>query len=507
MSHLPDIRIGWEAYDPGPPPRSPLLNDPPVEGQADLIAAHEAWRRRVEHDEAKLAAAHRNQPVWYPLLSPATHPLLPVFGGTPRSWDSLLAAFMVAGIDSGFERIQVLNLMEWTVLDSMERVAKGARRNGVSFETVSSNGSTLDLFGQGDVKELVSYVVDVLRIVGDRQGRRDAARAQADLLQVATQLTSPINVDRLCAALDVALGSMSPPAIGTLSSAEERTLRDFYHVVVSRRSETAGRLDVLLADLRELARYQQSPACTPRRYGTATVVCRAYESDRSQGIQEFETGRELLARALARSFAHSANKLELLAVAGADKLAPEVLSSLRGSAQQMNKQLVLMFSELTDEAKRTFGSGGTDFAMFLRLPNPDDAEFAAKYFGREFTFVVSGTSIAEGRTKEWNDTFGRSSGSGTTRTHTWGHLFGSTIARSFNEEETSTHGTGGGTSRTATLNTARVHEYVIQPEQFQQLDDLAMLVADGKRATLASCDYRLHRGSQTSPLPLALSGP
>lgn len=507
MPRLPDIRIGWEAYDPGPPPRSPLLNDPPHAGQTDLIAAHEAWRRNVEHDEAKLAAAHRKQPMWYPLLRPATHPLLPVFGGTPRSWDSLLAGIMVAGIDSGFERIQVLNLMEWTVLESMERVAKGARRNGVSFETVSADGSTIDLFGQRDVKELASYVVDVLRVVGDRQGRRDAARAQADLLQVAAQLTPPVSVDRLCAALDVALGSMSPPAAGTLSASEERSLRDFYHVVVSHRSETAGRLDVLLADLRELARYQQSPKCMPRRYGTATVVCRTYESDRSQGIQEFETGRELLARALARSFARSTNKLELLVVAGADKLAPEVLTSLRGSAQQMNKQLVLLFAELTDEAKRTFGSGGSDFAMFLRLPNPDDAEFAAKYFGREFTFVVSGTSIAEGRTKEWNDSFGHSAGSGTTRTRQWGHLFGSTIARSLNEEETSTHGTGGGTSRTATLNTSRVHEYVIQPEQFQQLDDLTMLVADGKRATLASCDYRLHRGPQTSPLPLALSSP
>jgi hypothetical protein len=503
----PDLRVGWEANDAGPPPRSPLLNSPlHATSPADVATVHQHWKEQVVRDERRLLDLHKKQPTWFPLYKSGKHKFIPVMGGTSASWDSMIAGLLLSASDSGFERIQISNMTQWPVLDSTRLVASHAKKMGIDFEMISASGSTVDLFSARDLSSLASMVVEAVQVLDNGQGLRDSAREIADLIDVGGLLDSPITLGRLSSALNVALGSMTKGVANPLGHDEERRLKDFNHDVVSKRSQTANRLDGLYGDVRELCRYELSSSKMSTHFGPSIVKARIYEVDGGQGMHAFEMGREILSRALARSFSKPSNTLDLLVVAGAEKLSPEVLESLKGSAEQLAKQLVLFFGEITPPAQRSLGSGGSDYSVFLRLPNANDAEIAAQHFGREFTFVVNGVSIAEGQTQEWNSTQGSSWTSTTTRGHNtgWGSGFGGNVSRSFADGSNESSTRGSGKSATTTSSSARVHEYVVEPEVFQHLDDFVMLVVEGKKATLANCDFRLRNDSSTSPYPLEI---
>jgi hypothetical protein len=472
-----------------------------------VVSVHQKWRASVERDERRLAQLHQQEPMWFPLHKSGRHKFVPVMGGNATTWDSMIAGLLVSASDSGFDRVQVANLTQWPVLDSIRFVSSHAKRMGISFETISSTGSTVDLFNARDLPTLASMVVEAVRVLDDGQGLRDSAREIADLVEVGRVLDPPVTLNRLSMALNVALGSMAQSPSNSLGRNEERLLRDFHHDVVSKRSQTANRIDGLYGDVRELCRYEASPSKKPEHYGPSTDQARIYEIDSSQGMHAFEMGRELLSRALARAFSRPSHSLDLLIIAGAECLAPEVLDSLKGSAEQLSKQLVLFFGAITPLAQRALGAGGSDFSIFLRLPNADDAEIAAKHFGREFTFVVNGVSIAEGQTQEWNETRGSSWTSTNTRGHNtgWGSGFGGTVSQSLADGTNQATTKGGSKSSTTTTSSARVHEYVVEPEVFQHLDDFVMLAVEGKRAVLGNCDFRIRNDPRTSPYPLATS--
>jgi hypothetical protein len=500
----PDLRIGWEANEPGPSPRSALLNDPPhAVPPGDVVTAHQNWRLLVERDEDRLNQLHQQEPVWFPLQKAGRHQFVPVMGGTAATWDSMIAGLLLSASDSGFDRIQISNLTQWPVLTSTRLVASHAKRMGIDFELVSSAGSTVDLFRARDVPTLASMIVESVRVLNDGQGLRDSSREIADLIDVGSLLDPPVTLSRLSMALNVALGSMTQ-ASSTLGRNEERRLRDYHHDVVDKRSQTANRIDGLYGDVRELCRYEPSASNRPTHFGPSPVKARIYEIDSSQGVHAFEMGREILSRALARAFSRSSSTHDLLIVAGAETLSEDVLDSLKGSAEQLSKQLILFFGAITPLAQRSLGSGGSDFSIFLRLPNADDAEVAARHFGREFTFVVNGISIAEGQTQEWNETQGTSWTSTKTRGHNtgWGSGFGGNVSRSFANGTNEAQTRGGNKSTTTTTSSARVHEYVVEPEVFQHLDDFVMLAVEGQRAVLGNCDFRLRNNPRTASFPL-----
>jgi hypothetical protein len=95
---------------------------------------------------------------------------------------------------------------------------------GVRFDTISAYGSSVDLFGQGDLGDLAGFIVDALRVVSDPQGRRDSAREKSELVAVGRLLDEPVNLERLSAAVNQALGSsvvdpaLSVSACGTFTT-------------------------------------------------------------------------------------------------------------------------------------------------------------------------------------------------------------------------------------------------------------------------------------------------
>jgi hypothetical protein len=510
---LPDLCVGWQAVDPGPGPLSPLYDDPPAGGPGtDLVAEHAAWRRAVEADQHRLEQQHlASMPVWYPVPTLGRHPVVPVVGGSAASWDHLVTGLVVAANDAGFDRIRIANLVQWPILGSLEQVGRSARSLSIRFEQVSSEGSTIDLFGRSG-PDLASLIVDALRVDPHGTGRRDAARDKQELLQVLGLLDGPVSLGRAAEALSVALGA-NPAASSALAPSEVRALRDHRATVVALQREVAARLSNLLADVRELALYQRDPSISPRVLGSGPDRVRTLEVGGS-GSVERELARELIARSLARAFASPTTTNDLLVIAGAEHLAPDVLTDLAASAQRHGKQLVLMYAEGGDDLARMLGHAGSGFAIFLKLANRSLAEAAAEFLGREYTFVVNGISIAEGQTEEWNESLATTSTSSTTRGRSststsgsaglalsMGRSFGTNVSRSFSTGSTTTQGAGRSASSTTTTSRGRVHEYVIEPEVFQRLDEDVMLVVDDDAVTLASCDYRIHKAPSRSAVP------
>jgi hypothetical protein len=503
MTNLPEMRFGYQFLDPGPAPRSPRLNVPPsVPRGGDYVAAHNQWRKQVEQEETALARTHFQQEVWFPVHKAGHYRVVPVMGGTPETWDSLVAGLVVAAIDANFGAIRIANLSQWPVLRSLKTIGAKARKARLRFDVISGTGSTMDLFYTATPPELAAFLVDVLRVTADSRGRRDSAREKADLISVAEILDPPISIIKLTAALDVALGAMNPQSAGALSRDEDRAVRDFHHNVVAQRAQTAQRLDGLHADLREISRYGGKPQTSPLTMGSGSVDVRCLEVDGGQAIHELEMSRALTAGAMARAFSRPGQKAELLVVAGADRLATEVLDNLRGSAERLAKQLVLLFEQITPDAQRCLGSGGSDFAAFMRLPNADDAEIAARHFGKEFTFVVNGISIADGQTEEWNTSYSYGTNQSSGRSTQFGAAFGRSVSHSMGTSDNHQTGHGTARNRVTTVSSARTHDFVIQPEDFQHLEDYAILLVENKTATLAKCDYRLRNAPQTSKYAL-----
>lgn len=516
---LPMLCLGWHAVDPGPPPVSPLLDAPPVADPRDIVAEHRRWRDAVERDERRLSAIHAQAPVWHPVVTSGREPVVPVFGGTPATLDHLVANLVIGADETGFERVRIVNLLRWDVLATLRRLAARARRLSVRFDVVTSRGSSLDLFATTTPDEVAGLVVDALRTAPDGTGRRDASRDKQELLKVASMLDQPVTLERLRDALDVALtGGAVTPIASAFSPKERRDLRDFHASVVRQRTSTADRLSDLHADLRELASYARSPSLRPERLGTGPQRVRVVEVG-GGALHEVEVAREVLARAAARAFDDATAPVvaEMLVVVGAETLAAEVLDSLVAAAHRLGRQLVLLFTEIAGQAERALGRAGAGVAVFLRLPSYGAATVASDHLGREFTFVVNGVSIAEGETTEWSEAYGTSTSRSRGRSYetggsagftgaalSFGRSFGSSVSSTLTTGSSQTSTAGATASRTVTVSHGRVHEHVVEPEVFQQLEEDVMVVVVGRTVVLASCDYRIRRLPITSPQPLAI---
>lgn len=514
-STVAPLVVGWHAVDLGDPPFSPLYDTPPVVPDADQATAHRQWRARVEADQRRVAAAHVRQPVWYPVSVLDDGGVLPICGGTARTWERLTASVALLSARAGVSRIRLVNLTQASVFDELRGLVRGGVPARLRSDVVSAAGSTVDLFGNTPLDVLAGLVVDVVRTSADAQGRRTATHDKRALIDIGRRLRTPVDLPRLQDAVAIALGDHSPGRGATLSAHERRELEDHHDYVVAQRPQDQARLSDLAHDLDELSGYRHTAARQPLRVGRAGPAIRTLEAEPGGGTQDYELARELLSRAAARAFATPAAGAELLLVVGADLLAREVLDFMTASAALPGKRLVLVFGRITEPAERVLGTGGSNCAAFLRLPNHNDAKVAAEYLGREFTFVVNGFSIAEGDTEQWTESHARSTGTSRGRTTTatgssgiagktlnFGHNFGTTVTDSFSINDSHTTSTGGSRQLTRTTSFGRTHDYVLQPETFQRLDDDLMLVVDHRTAVLVNCDPAILGSSQVSPTPL-----
>ena len=414
-------------------------------------------------------------------------------------------------METGATISRVVNLSGWDLSASLQAQMQRARKNKARFDQVSATGSTIDLFASTRSRDLVGLLVGALRSSPDRGAARHTQQERQELERVVRLLDEPISLDRIIAAVDVALGAGAAPAL--LARKEARDLQDLFSAVVSQRRSTQDRLADLHVDLEAIRSFRKSSTHAGLVLGSGRTTLRWYDVASGTSAEEVELGRQLLARAVQQSFGAVGSE-ELLVIIAAERLADEVRDEMLDAAQRLRKRVALVYTQIGDAGQRMLGHGGSSLAVFLRLPNPRDAGEAAEFIGREHKFVVNGISIAEGETQDWNRSYGTSTSQGTSRgtSHTrsnglqgsafsFSSAVGSSVSRSFEQGTSTSTGSGGSKSATATTSAGRVHELVIQPEVFQQIPDDLMLVVNNGTATIASCANTIRWSGQVSPRP------
>lgn len=508
------LSLGWHAFDPGPGPRSHLLDAPPAIDGPALAQAHQQWRAAVETDEDRLLQQHLQQPMWHPVVVPDHLAVLPAYGGTADALGHLIATLTLSGLESGVDRVRVVNLSGWALDGPLRTAMSRARNNRLQIDVVSRAGSSYPLLGSMDADDLVALVVDSVRAT-TAGSAQDALRDRQLLLRVVGLLEQDPTPERLVEALDVALGA--PAAASFLTVTEHRALRDFHDTVVSPRRGTIDRLTDLQADVSALAGFG-TLAASPTTIGAGQrLSVRWVDAAGSTSPADAELARAVVGRTALKGFAHG-RASELMVVAGAERLADDVLEEMTDAAERLGKTVALLFTKFTDSGQRVLGRGGSRVAIFLRLPHHQDALVAADFLGREYTFVVNGHSIADGDTEEWSSTYGTSSSRSRSysrsssnnssyglRALSFGRSIGSSISSSFSHEVSTSATAGKSHQTTTTTSTGRVHEHVIEPTVFQSMDDRLMFITGRATVTLASCDSGLRRSPQLAQGVLELT--
>lgn len=508
------FNLGWHPIEPDPGPRSTLLDVPPPPGGGE--APYRRWRADVEADEARLLQTQLAGPLWHPVPLPAGASIVPIYGGTAEAIEQVTTTLVTSGMESGLDTSHVLNLSGWSLNQSLrDQMQQRARRNRVQFEQVSANGSTVNLFGNPDVAQVVALLVDSLRTSEDRTAGRQNKQEQQELLKVVKLLRGKVTIERIIDAVDLALGAVGAPPSLTID--EVRDIQDFHASVVSQRRATQDRLTDLHLDLEALRRFSKSPGAMPDIVGNpgGKLSIRWYDVLSGHSTQDVELGRQLIARAVLQQFKRPGVQ-ELLVVVGAERLSDEVRDEMVTTAKALGKQVALIYTQINDAGQRMLGYAGSSVALFLKMPNPQDATVASDFLGREYKFVVNGISIAEGETQDWNSSYGTSTSRGRSTSTTsssssgWGGGFnfsrsvGSTVTNSFERGTSQTSSTGGSRSTTNTTTSGRVHEYVVEPEVFQQMPDDMMLIVARETVVVASCHNQLRWSSQTAKNYLAI---
>lgn len=508
------MTLGWHPIDPGPAPRSVLLDAPPSSASPDPTAAYLQWRSAVEADETRLEVQQRSGPLWAPVpLSGSVH-VIPTFGGTPAAIENVVTTLLTSGLECGISMCRVVNLSGWNLSTSLRDQMRSARRNKALFEVVGSRGSTVNLFGNPDPSELIALLIDALRLSAERSAGRQSQQERQELERIIRMLSGQVSLDRIIDAVDVALGASGTSS--ALSVDETRDLQDYFATVVAQRRATQDRLSDLHVDLQVLQGFGKAPGRSADALGNGRTSVRWYDVASGSSTAEVELGRELLSRAVLQTYAKPTGG-ELLVVIGAERLAEEVRDEMVNASQRNRKRLALFYTQINDAAKRMLGHAGSTLALFLGMPNADDANVAAEFIGREYKFVINGISIAEGKTEDWSRTSGTSSSSSTSRgtstTRNHGHSggafnfsrsVGTSVSKSF-EQGTSTSTTAGGsTSTTTTSSAGRVHEFVVEPEAFQRMPEDTMMIVGQGTVSIVSSDNGLRRSKQTSKQPLVV---
>lgn len=496
---LPATHLGWQVVDPGAPPISPLIDAVPDSANPQVQLE---WRRRVEAENATLGQQHAKRPLWYPIERARNECFVPLFGGSPSTWQAAVATLTAALVRGGFGRVRVANLTRANALERLHRLSAHASTQwATEAGIISPRGSTIDALSFDDVDELTTVIADTVRMTGEVAGGFDTGSAKQTLLQVGRVLEPPVSITGLEQAVQMVLTNVTPVG-ASFTKPEETDLRRLQGEI-SRRPALHQDLDRLERNLGSLARFGKDPSRNARRMGRRDLKVKTIEIERSGSAHEFLVGQQVLAHFLIRFF-HRPTRTpepEALVVIGADALPDHILGSLINSAHDHDKQLLMFFERLDDHTKRYLGWAGSKMAVFFTLPNADEAEVAARHLGREFKFVVNGQSISESQTEQWSTTQTVSCDQNTSRSLNFGSHFGKSVSRGLSRGQSEAELRGGGIGRERSVTYGRVHEYVLEPEQFQQLPETAMLVINDKSVTLGDCDPSIRARPSTATFP------
>ena len=499
---IPFASLGYEFERPGPLDWGPSIDNVPLPTRAtDIARAHETWRQQVEAEMVQRLESGAAS-IWYPVALPDHHPVVPLIGGNPtQDWTEAIDVLIAQALDGGALEVQVVDLTRHCVWGTQRdwSLADESERDRVTSSSLAPGRSSVDLFSDLSVEDLIGLVVDVLRAADDRTDRNSAAMHQAALQDVAGELGRPSLTPALLA--DAVRYALSlDPGVTSLDEDEMVRLDAFHHRHVMTRRALAEDLDVLERLLASVTRF--AATAPPDSYGPLAhpaVNLRGVETGLSD--VDFELARDLLAARLARELADAESQDGVVTLLlGADHLSGATLATLTSAALRNNSLLVLFYEHFAGTALTQIGSAGASVGGFFRLGNADEATAAAEFMGREHRFELAGYSHNESRSFEdgWSTTVGIDRS--TSQSWRTARLFSTTMSAGISRSESSS--TSGGSTRSSggTVNMQRVYEYLLDPSVFKRLPPASLMLVNtaGRTALLVSCSRDVHHSQLVS---------
>jgi hypothetical protein len=469
------------------------------------------------------------QPQWYPVTLTPEFDRIDVVGGTLAGWSALLTMVAMPRLATGGE-ITVIDLSEGGSAQDLIALAQDVGLGPLVW-VLPGDLPRFDLGVDLPARELADVLASSTSAGLAAGASHDPAGDQAIVARVLDVLGDGAGIAQVTAALR-ALGQVGDPrgdlSRGVLTSAQLEAITGLFgrgaadRVVIERAWALEARLRVL-----EHLGTDQAPLPRSR--------LRVVALDRSAGV----LGNGTIGSYVTVSLTHLLRQAprgrpwrHTLCVAGAEKLAGEVLDRLTAACESTRTGLVVAYRCVPTHVKERLGRGNAAFAV-MRLGNADDAKVASEQIGTQHRFVISqltdtvGASITDsvgdsytstvGRADSWSEslsvseTSGRSRGRGKSRADIapFGPRTGSASrdvsqSRGTTGSESITEGINTSTSWGVTTSRAvaaseslartaqRSREFLVEPYELQQLPPSAVIVsyasARGRQVVLADAN-------------------
>lgn len=498
--------------------------------------------RHQAHERVQLEQA-ATLPLWYPVPLESRPSRLDVFGGTGDGWASLVTTLGCGLLETG-ARVLVLDVSEQQVGEALAAYA-APRGTPVTQLDLPQELSSLDVLGDLSaeaVAEVIAEAVSSMRPAGEGS---DLRALDAEVVEVvAKRLDGQVSFDRLAAGIKVLRRVYDPyDGEGPLSATEITRLNGCVDLV-GQTERVQQEMQFLTGQLELLAQQQPLPADpSPVWPNTGLTVL---STDGTHARRKDFTDRVIFHRLVhdLRS-RRTGRDGDVLVVAGADHLGRESLEALVRQARICRVRLVLLLEHLRGDLESILG-GGDSAAVLMRMGNTAEAEAAAKFIGRDHTFVLSQLTEQTGQTLTEGTAY--STGEQESTAHTRGRALtlGTQIQRgsAMNKQDAkelfsspSQRSTSSGSSRSISYNSsitqtraqtwqdtvnrsqatttnegatyARTYDFTIEPTTLQSLAATAFFLVEtgpsGRRVVCGDCNPGIAMLDRVSPAPLALT--
>lgn len=469
---------------------------------AQFQMAHNQWKRRVAAHDQEERERYDSTNLWFPLHLLHAPGRVDVFGGTGHGWASLVAT-LGSSLLAGGTSMVVLDLSEQRV--ARELVGLGREREiPVTAIDLPGDAPQLDLIAGLDADAQAEFLAEAVQVVRRSADGVDQRAFDVELLLAVTgRLEGPATFARIGAGLRVLRRIYDVDNDTSLSAAEIRALTA--HVdVVGATDRVHNELQFLTSTLEMLAKdASPDPATDPVAVAQLVeapglqVVRTASSQRRHKEIVDSVLFHRVLEDLRGRT---RLDGKRVMVVAGADRLGLDSLEDLTTQARRLGLRLALLFEHLRGDLKDLVG-GADSTTVFMRLGNFQEADAAAQQIGRGQKFVLSQLTkqIGETLTTGTSDSFGLQEGVTVTSTSGGGYGDGHSN-RNWSNADTETRteswqtttSQSRGRTETEGVTLARVHEFMVEPTQIQDLPHTAfLLVSSGgsaRRIMLGDCN-------------------
>jgi hypothetical protein len=489
------------------------------------------WRQQASLHDAREHERFDSEMLWYPLHLLRQPGRVDVFGGTGHGWASLIVTLGSSSLATGND-ITVLDLSDQQVGLELAELTRG-RGEPVAVVELPRDGSRLDLLrgvDPDDLPDLLADAVQVVRRTSDDAGQRSLDIELIDA--VVSRFDAPATFGRVVAGLRVLRRMHDVETDGQLSAGEVRALTAQVDMV-GRTDRVQDELQFLTSSLELLTKDAGSAggddvgadqpvadAATLLGSKGLCVVSTSSSQRRRKDVLDGVVFHRVLAELRAASGRAGPR---VLCVAGADRLGLDSLEELTDQARRLGLRLVLLFEHLRGDLKDLVG-GADSTTVFMRLGNFGEADAAAQQIGRGQKFVLSqltqqigntlttGASDSDGEQEGFSTS--QTSGGGSSRQGLRGSRQRNWSSSASTNRSTSwqkTTSTSQAHAQTDGVTVGRVHEFIVEPTQIQDLPHTAfVMTASGgssRRIVLGDCNPGISLLPRVAAQPLQLPVP